>query len=157
MTGAVFIDSVDHKIMVNKLRSFGVYDTELQWFHSYLTDRKQFVSFGKAISDPCDISFGVPQGSILGPLLFVNDIRFVIKSCQILMYADDTVIYNTAKDQLKISNTLSKELAIINQWLLENTLYLHKGKTECVLFGTSPRLARTNNFTVAIDKTCIAI
>ena len=64
------------------------------------------------------------------------------------MYTDNNVIYNTAKDPLKISNTLTKELVIINQWLLENSFYLHKGETECVLFGTSPRLARTNNFAV---------
>ena len=67
------------------------------------------------------------------------------------MYTGDTVIYNTAKDQLKISNTLTKELAIMNQWLLENTLFA-QGKTECVLFGTIPRLACTNNFIVGIDN-----
>ena len=77
LTGAVFIDLhkafdyVDHEILINKLVSYGLKDIELNWFRNYLTDRKQLVSFGKEFSDPCLITSGVLQGSILGPLLFV--------------------------------------------------------------------------------------
>ena len=101
LTGAVFIDlreafdSVDHEILI------ALKDIELDWFRNYLTDRKQLVSFGKEISDPCLITSGVPQGSILGPFLFVpfvNDLPVVLERCQILMYADDTVMYFTASN-----------------------------------------------------------
>jgi len=100
LTGAVFIDlrktfdSVDDEILISKLESCGLKDSELDWFRNYLKDHKQLVSFGKEISNPCPITSGVQQGSILGPLLFVlfvNDLPIVKERCQILMYADDTV------------------------------------------------------------------
>lgn len=160
LTGAVFIDlrkafdSVDHVTLVNKLESYGLMNTELDWFRNYLTDRRQLVGFGKEISDPCPITSGVPQGSILGPLLFavlfVNDLPTVLERCQILMYADDTVMYFTASDAQEVGNTLTNELATVNQWLLDNSLFIHQGKTECVLFGTGPRLASAK-FSVSID------
>ena len=118
-----------------------------------MTDRKQLVSFGKEISDPSLIASGVPQGSILGPLLFVlcvNDLPIVLERCQILMYADDTIMYFTASNAQEISSTLSSELAKVNDWLVDNSLFIHQGKTECVLFGTGSRLA-TANLSVNID------
>ena len=106
------------------------------------------------MSDPCPITSGVPQGSILGPLLFVlfvNDLPLVLKRCQILMYADDTVIYFTGKDAQEIENTLTNELVVVHQWMLDNNLFIHKGKTECILFGTGPRLANASKCSVGID------
>ena len=111
------------------------------------------MSFGKEISDPCVITSGVPQGSILGPLLFVlfvNDLPIVLERCQILMYADDTVMYFTASNAQEIRSTLTSELAKVNDWLVDNSLFIHQGKTECVLFGTGSRLA-TANLSVNID------
>ena len=134
LTGAVFIDlrkafdSVDHELLISKLESYGLRDIELDWFRNYLTDRKQLVSFGKEISDPCLITSGVPQGSILGPLLFVlfvNDLPIVLERCQILMYADDTVIYFTASNAQETRSTLTSELAKVNDWLLDNSLFIH--------------------------------
>ena len=111
------------------------------------------MSFGKEISHPCLITSGVPQGSILGPLLFVlfvNDLPIVLERCQILMYADDTVMYFTASNAQEISSVLTGELAKVNDWLVDNSLFIHQGKTECVLFGTGSRLA-TANLSVNID------
>ena len=159
LTGAVFIDlrkafdSVDNEILISKLESYGLRDIELDWFRNYLTHLKQLVSFGKEISYPCLITSGVPQGSILGPLLFVllvNDLPIVLERCQILMYADDTVMYFTASNAQEISSTLTSELAKVNDWLVDNSLFIHQGKTECVLFGTGSRLA-TANLSVNID------
>ena len=159
LIGVVFIDShkafdsVDHEILISKLESYGLKDIELDWFQNYLTDRKQLVSFGKEISDPCLVTSGVPQGSILGPLLFVlfvNDLPVVLERCQVLMYADDTVMYFTASNAQEISSTLNSEHAKANDWLVDNSLFIHQGKTECVFFGTGSRLA-TDNLSVNID------
>ena len=159
LTGAVFIDlrkafdSVDHEILISKLESYGLKDIELDWFRNYLADRKQLVSFGKETSDPCLITAGVPQRSILGPLLFVlfvNYLPTVLERCQILMYADDTVMYFTASYAQEISSTLTSEPAKFNDWLVDNSLFIHQGQAECVLFGTGSRLA-TANLSVNID------
>ena len=158
-TGVLFIDlrkafdSVDHQILISKLESYGLRDIELDWFRNYLTDRKRLVSLGKEISDPCLITSGVPQGSILGPLLFVpfvNDLPIVLERCQILIYADDTVMYFAANNAREISITITSELAKVNDWLVHNSLFIHQGKTEYVLFGTGSRLANAN-FSVNID------
>ena len=111
------------------------------------------MSLGKEISDPCLITSGLPQGSILSPLLFVlfvNDLPIVLERCQILMYADDTVMYFAASNAQEISSTLTSELAKVNDWLVHNSLFIHQGRTECVLFGTGSRLANTN-LSVNID------
>lgn len=118
LTGAVFIDlrkafnSVNHDLLIKKLESYGFKNNELNWFKSYLSDRKQVVSVGKEISDYCLIMSRAPQGSILGPLsfvLFINYLPEVLTKCQILMYADNTVTYFSASNSQVIADTLTDE------------------------------------------------
>ena len=100
LTGAVFIDlrkafdTVDQAVLLAKLSNMGIVGREHDWFSYYLTNRTQVVEFQGVTSAPNTISAGVPQGSILGPLLFIlhiNDLLQVISECSKLMYADDTV------------------------------------------------------------------
>jgi len=101
ITGAMYIDlwkafdTVNHSYLLSKLSYYGIYSTELKWTSDYLFNRKQFVSFNSVQSEPESIILGVPQGSILGPLLFVilvNDAFQCLDKCTMMMYADDTVL-----------------------------------------------------------------
>ena len=125
----------------------------VDWFRSYLTGREQIVQVNKVDSDPLPISCGVPQGSILGPLLFlcyINDMAVSV-DCKLLLYADDSALLVSGRDPQIIADKLSKELESCRQWLVDNKLSLHLGKTECILFGSKRKLNQVDNFKVTCD------
>ena len=102
LTGAVFLDlskafdTVDHGLLLEKLKQIGACDNVVGWFRSYLNDRFQLTAVGDAQSSLRPIQVGVPQGSILGPLLFlvcINDLPTCLDHCEGALYADDTMIY----------------------------------------------------------------
>ena len=89
-------DTIDHDVMLNKLMDLGFSDSAIVWFRAYLTNRTQSVCVNVMLSDPQSIAFGVPQGSLLGPLLFityVNDLPSIVNSCEIHLFADDTLLF----------------------------------------------------------------
>ena len=123
MTGAVFVDlrkafdTVDHARLLSKLTIYGIRNEELLWFEDYLFNRTQFVAFDGIESLVQPISRGVPQGSILGPLLLVpliNDIDIHMKCCEIILYADDTVIY--------YEEQLNHVMEQISNWFVQKQL-----------------------------------
>lgn len=143
-------DTVDHMILCEKLKAMGVGSVE--WFYSYLTGRKQVVDINGHVSDPCDIRYGVPQGSILGPLLFlcyINDMSTSV-SCQLLLYADDSILMVSHEDAQVVSKELGKELESCNKWMTDNKLSLHLGKTETMIVGSKSKLKRVNDFTIIV-------
>lgn len=141
-------DTVDHYILCDKLRAMGVKSVE--WFYSYLSGRNQIVKIDDQCSEVCNISCGVPQGSILGPLLFlcyINDMKISV-SCQLLLYADDSVLIVSHKDPDVISIRLGKELKSCNIWMTNNKLSLHLGKTEVMIVGSKKKLEKVDNFEI---------
>ena len=134
-------DTVDHEILCKNLKTSGVNST--YWFLSYLQNRRQFVTVGETQSDPASVTCGVPQGNIMGPLLFlcyVNDIVISIDSdCKLLLYADDSTILFSHNDPDVIASKLGKVLGSCSSWLVDNKLSLHLGKIESVLFGSKRR------------------
>ena len=151
LTGAAFIDlskafdTVDHGCILSKLECYGIVDRELSWFESYLFDRKQYVVVNNGKSERNTVLCGVPQGSVLGPLLFIilmNDINSLMEKCKILLYADDTVIYSSHTDIHTIESNLNNDLGNLANWFYNNNLIvnLKKGKTEYTVFGTDRKL-----------------
>ena len=103
-------DTVDHDILLAKLRIYGIENLELTWFTSYLTNRKQFCKVNGVCSKTKDIRCGVPQGSCLGPLLFliyINGLPFSLKKAKVTMYADDTSISYSSSSLEDVNRTLN--------------------------------------------------
>lgn len=121
----------------------GFSHSALKWFTSYLTDRTQICDVEGTLSDPQSVTCGVSQGSILGPLLFltyINDMSAAVQ-CKLLVDSALLVPGCNVKD---IENNLGIELKCVNQWLVDNKLSMHLGKTDSILFGTKRRLAKSN-------------
>ncbi len=127
VTGVVFIDlhkafnTVDINILLSKLSLFGISGVELEWFRSYLTGRSQSVIFDGYLSDPLPVSIGVPQGSILGALLFLlylNDLPKIAQNCSVNMFADDTEMEDSCKpeDSIKLKINLNSDLSRLKEY-----------------------------------------
>ena len=117
-------DCINHHILLNKMNEqFGISGMELKWFQSYLTNREQQCSINGELSSNKVISYGVPQGSILGPLLFllcINKLPDCFKSTIPGMYADDTQISSSSNDANELVVRLNTDLAHVCNWLREN-------------------------------------
>ena len=162
LTGAIFIDlsnafdTISHSSVLNKLPSFGICGKELMWFTDYLFNRTQVVHCNGLSSGVVPISCGVPQGLIIGPLLFLlqfNNVHKVLKHSQIITYADDTVMYMSSSSLNEIEKKLSEDLNSLKSWFDGNELVinLNKGKTETMIFGTSKRLNKLESREMEIN------
>ncbi len=141
-------DTLNHRIILSKLLSFNFSPHTLRWIESYLSGRTQYVSIQNYNSAPLSISTGVPQGSILGPLLFtlyINDLPSVCPNTNIQMYADDTVIYIHGSSVSQVANELTESLVHVAAWLEQCCLQLNISKTVCMF------ITKTKNLSVVPD------
>ena len=116
-------DTINHSILLKKLNTYGIRGPAYKWFNSYLADRKQFTVINETTSSYNNISCGVPQGSILGPLLFliyINDITLCTKKLNFILFADDTNIFLQGRDLICLQNTMNTELQHVVSWLKSN-------------------------------------
>ena len=139
----IFIDlrkafnTVNHEILLNKLEHYGIRGNMLKWFQSYLSHRKQYVSVNGQSSELLAITCGVPQGSVLGPLLFliyINDLPNISKVLNFYLFADDTNIYYESDSLQELEKVINKELNKLNLWLNVNRLSLNIDKTNYIIF-----------------------
>ena len=136
-------DTVNHKILVSKLERYGIRGSALSWFQSYLTERKQACKINTSLSTFQNITYGIPQGSNLGPLLFtiyINDLPNSLEIAEPAMFADDTSLTVTGESSLEIEYKLGMEIKNVKTWLDANKLSLNETKTEYMLIGSTKRL-----------------
>ena len=135
-------DIVGYKILISKLENYGLRGTVLQWFESYLSNRERVVKISNVLSEKKYISWGVPQGSILGPILFLLHIHDIKNSSLILkffLFADDTSTLLINKNIKEIEKTYNKELDNVKNWLDSNKLSLNMDKSNLVLSQKNKR------------------
>ena len=146
-------DTVDHTILLQKLNFYGIRGLSNDWFKSYLTNRKQFVSIDGFQSEIKSMKFGVPQGSVLGPLLFliyINDLHSAIRYSLVHHFADDTNLLLKNKSLKQMQKHLNIDLKILQNWLKANKISLNAGKTELILFR-HPNKKINYEFKITID------
>ena len=158
MTGMILIDPqkvfdlIDHDVFLQKLYAIGFSKHTISRFQSYLSNRSFLVNLGNNFSQPASVSCGVPQGSILGPLLFliyVNDMSQAVK-CDLFLYADDTCLVCQHKDINKIENQLNENFWNICDWFVDNKLSIYFGedKIKSILFASKFKRKNTKKLLI---------
>ena len=165
LNGVVFIDltkafdTIDHEIILRKMSYLGVDQAAMKWFSSYLSGRTQRCNVSGKLSSARTLSCGVPQGSILGPLLFliyINDLPNSLRGAVPRMFADDTNLTLSAKTLAELKLALTPELNNLSSWLKANKLSLNVAKTELMIIGSRQRLsAQCDDVEIRIDDQII--
>ena len=133
-------DTINHKILVQKLDHYGIRGVTLQWFDNYLTNRKQIVKYNQTKSKEMTIKTGVPQGPILGPILFllyINDIEHCSKLLSFILFADDTNIFYSNSCLKSLNKVIQEEVNKVAEWLNVNKLSLNIKKTKYIIFRST--------------------
>ncbi len=155
-------DTLDHNILIAKLKYYGFDELALKLMESYLNNRQQYVQIDDVASEYCTVTTGVPQGSVLGPLLFIiymNDIENVSKIFDFVLYADDTSLNTTLEIVIRessaesLQNRINAEIENVNIWLKVNKLSLNIQKTKYMIFHMHNK--KIPNFQIKIEDTII--
>ena len=147
-------DTVNHKILTSKLNHYGIRGTANEWFKSYLNNRSQYVSIQGFDSDIETIKHGVPQGSVLGPLLFliyINDLNKAIKHSSVYHFADDTNLLNINSNPRHMQKQINLDLKFLYKWLLANKISLNCSKTELIFFYKPGHPIPNFNFNIKLN------
>ena len=137
-------DTLEHQVLLDKLSKYGIRGTPLDWFRSYLTGRKLRVKCmiestqKQEYSDYCDVEYGTPQGSCLGPLLFlvfVNDLHRNLELCYDIQFADDTTIYKGHRNMRYLKWCIETDLKNVSDWFRANKLTLNVSKSVYMIFS----------------------
>ena len=149
-------DPIIRDILSKKLSIIGFSDHTVKWFQSYLSNHKFTVNLENSFSEVSSISCGVPQGSILGPLLFfiyVIDMPMAVK-CDLFLYADDTCLVFQSKNVKDIEKQLNEDFANICDWFVDNKLSIHFGedKTKSILFASKRKIKKLQKLEIIYNN-----
>ena len=162
--GAVFLDlrkafdMVDHTILLHKLKLYHFTSKALDFFESYLSNRTQLVKVENIKSKKMLVRSGVPQGSILGPLLFliyINDLPLISSMSDIDLYADDSTLHNSSPSIVRIKSNLQYSLDIVSEWCNTNNMSLHPAKTKCMILSTNYKVKRILDMKLTLNGSVI--
>ena len=161
ITGAIFFDLrkafdvVDHEILLQKLRLHNFDSRAMTWMQSYLSNRYQCIVTSKISSSLQQVKSGVPQGSVLGPalfLIFINDMPLFINEAYAEIYADDTTVHTASKDEKVIETKLQVSATNFKSWCLQHKMFVHLAKTSFMNIGTRQNLLNIDNINIIIDN-----
>ena len=161
VTGAVFIDlrkafdTVDYSLLISKLQNLGFSTSVVNWFRSYLSSRTAVTSINNTTSNPKPVTVGVPQGSILGLLLFllyINDLPQCLHNCKSILYADDTLLYYSARTVENLQPKINTDLESLSLWLNNNLLTLNYEKPKFMIFSNKKHAHSDININVQNEK-----
>ena len=160
VTGLLFVDiskafdSLNHKVLLGKLEHVGLSGRSLKWFRSYLVDRQQRVLINGESSEPRPIALGVPQGSILGPLLFniyINSLPNAVVKTQMILYAHYAVLVCAASTPEELHDALERDFTRTCTRYSDNRLAINAKKTKLMLAGSKPKLSAFEDFELKLD------
>ena len=130
-------DTVDHEILLDKLKNYGFRGLSNDWLRSYLTGRRQFVQVASESSSKAEVKHGVPQGSVLGPLLFliyINDLPKSLRYGLPFIFADDTALIYVERNPKALQKRINIDMKLLLRWLKANKISLNVDKTEIIIF-----------------------
>lgn len=145
-------DMINVDILLTKLKCYHFDETLIKWMTSYLTNRKQVVQVKDRVSSVASISHGVPQGSILGPLLFIMFVNDLPLHCNqdLDLYADDSTLDSSGSSITELNDKLTSGMGDIQQWCLSNAMVVNAKKTKSMTICTRQKAARTNNINLQV-------
>ena len=148
-------DTISHTILLDKLHYYGIRGVAWEWIKDYLSNRKQFVTYNQCKSKMKNVNIGVPQGSILGPLLFllyVNDLPTISSNLNFIQFADDTSIFIKGKSIVDLSRTISSEMINVTEWLKNNMLTLNISKTNFMVMSSQGKKYNEKDCNIIVDN-----